>query len=123
MGCLDHEKLLALEKILVKDNEKVVGVSILKGYMGVGGSNRSGFQTESCYDYTVEQLDGAEPIRVMKAEICALANDVLYLRWDVNGKRWIHAIDCDEGRCTLTGESIAYDTVVAARVVLNLKQD
>ena len=118
---LPDEEILSLKAILVKDNKQVVGVRIARGYMGVGGSNRSGFQEAHCYEYTIEQLDGMEPFRVMNSQICALVNDTLYLRYKDDNEMKVYTIDFT-GR-TMTGDSVAYDTVTAVRISLLLKED
>ena len=118
---LPDEEILSLKAILVKDNKQIVGVRIAYGYMGVGGSNRSGFQETHCYEYTIEQLDGMEPFRVMNSQICALVNDTLYLRYKDDNEMKVYTIN-STGR-TMTGDSVAYDTVAAVRISLLLKED
>ena len=118
---LPDEEVLSLKAILVKDNKRVVGVRITYGYMGAGGSNRSGFQERDCDIYTIEQLDGMEPFRVMNSQICALVNDTLYLRYKDDNEMKVYTIN-SPGR-TMTGDSVAYDTVSAVRVSLLLKED
>ena len=120
MSKTDNEKFLELKKILVENNEKVIGVRIAHGYMGVGGSNRSGFQQSHCYEYTAQQLDGMEPFRVMNSEICALANDMLYLRHQGDDGMRVYTIDYPG--CIMTGDSVAYDTVTAVRIRLLLAE-
>ena len=118
---LPDVEILSLKTILVKDNKQVVGVRIARGYMGVGGSNRSGFQETHCYEYTIEQLAGMEPFGVMNSQVCALVNDMLYLRYKDDDGMKVYTIDYS-GR-TMTGDSVAYDTVTAARISLLLKED
>lgn len=119
---LPDEEILSLKTILVKDNKRVSGITIERGHMGLGGSNRSGFSSTSEREYTIQQLSGSEPIWVMKSEICALVNDVLYFRCDdEDGKKRVYTMDYREEKRTMAGDSIAYDTVSAARVVLLLK--
>ncbi|MBE6778293.1 MAG: hypothetical protein E7541_02795 [Ruminococcaceae bacterium] len=120
---IPDDKMAQLQQILVKDNACVVGLKISHGYQGVGGSNSSGFQSESCQEYTVEQLEGMAPIRVLGTEICALVNDVLYFRREAAGQMQVHTIACNEGGYTVMGDSIGYDTVIAVRVDLLLKKD
>ena len=114
---LPDEEILALKTILVKDNERVSGIKIMRGYMGIGSSNRSGFEITGIATYTLEQLNGAEPIRVGRSEICAVVNDVLYCRCDEeNGKKRVYTMNFREKEITMSGDSIAYDTVSAAKV-------
>lgn len=108
----------------MKDNKRVSGIRIERGHMGLGGSNRSGFCSTSEREYTIQQLSGSEPIWVMKSEICALVNDMLYFRCDdEDGKKRVYTLDYREQTCMMVGDSIAYDTASAARVVLLLKED
>lgn len=119
---LPDEEILSLKTILVKDNKRVSGIRIERGHTGLGGTNRSGFSATSEREYTIQQLSGREPIWVMKSEICALVNDVLYFRCDDGdgNKRVYTSNHREEGRM-MAGEGIAYDTASAARVVLLLK--
>lgn len=119
---IPDEKISQLQKILVKDNECVAGLKIFHGYKGIGGSNSSGFQCESCQEYTLEQLEEMTPIRVPGSEICALVNDVLYFRCTTDGQIRVHTIDHREESCTIMGDSIGYDTFLAVRVALLLKE-
>lgn len=121
MKGLEKEEILELQRILVQGNERVVGVRIAHGYMGVGGSNSSGFQETHCYEYTVEQFDGMEPFRIMGSEICALVNDMLYVRYKDGNEMKVYTIDYYG--CTMTGDSVAYDTVTAVRIRLLLPED
>jgi len=114
---LTDEEILALKTILVKDNERVSGIEIMRGYMGIGGSNRSDFEITGIATYTLYQLNGAEPIRVGRSEICAVVNDVLYCRSEEeNGKKRVYTMNFREKEITMSGDSIAYDTVSAAKV-------
>lgn len=121
---LPDEEILSLKTILVKDNKRVVGVEIVGGCMGMGGSNRSGFRENisQWHQYPLDALSGREPIRVRESEICALVNDVLYFRCeDKNGKKRVYTMNFREKEITMSGDSIAYDTVSATRVSLILK--
>ena len=119
---LPDEEILSRKTILVKDNKRVSGIQIERGHMGLGGTNRSGFSATSEREYTAQQLSGSEPIWVMKSEICALVNDVLYFRCDDgDGKKRVYTLDHREEGRMMVGEGIAYDTASAARVVLLLK--
>lgn len=92
--------------------------------MGVGGSNRSGFRENisQWHQYPLDALSGREPIRVRKSEICALVNDVLYFRCeDENGQKRVYTMNFRNKEITMSGDSIAYDTVSATRVSLILK--
>ena len=112
------------ESFIVKDNQRVVGVRIAPGYMGIGGSNTSGFSenSERVREYTIEQLRAFGPLWVYGTEIYALINDTLYLRHTYeNGEKNELTMDCQEPSCIMCGDGIAYDTVSATRVSLILK--
>lgn len=116
---LPDEEILSLKTILVKDNKHVDGVEIEGGCMGVGGSNCSGFREYigQGHRYSLDELNGREPIRVSKSEICALVNDVLYFRCEEeNGKKRVYTMNFREKEIMMSGDSIAYDTVSATRV-------
>ena len=124
MKRLEKDEILGLEKFLAEDNDKVVGLKILRGHMGLGGTNRSGFCATSESVYTIQQLSGSEPIWVMNSEICALVSDVLYFRCDgENGEKRVYTLDERERGFIMVGGGIAYDTASATRVVLLLKED
>jgi len=113
-----------LDKILVRDNKRVESVRFFPGYCGVGGSNTSGFSTDwdSAYEYTSEELDGRSPLWIHGEEVCALVNDVLYCRSEEeNGKKRVYTKNFIQKEITMSGDSIAYDTVSATRVSLILK--
>lgn len=118
MNRLSDEEILSLKTFLVKDNPQVTGIKILRGYRGIGGSNRSGFQTTEIEEYPLGQLSDGATIRVVGSEICALVNDVLYFRCNADGKMTVYTQDLTDASRSYCGESIAYDTVSAARVIL-----
>jgi len=122
---LTNEEVLALKSFLVRDNERVTRIVVERGYMGLGGSNRSGFcaDSERTRIYDVEWLNGKETIWVSGDEICALVNDVLYLRYtNKDGERKVWTVSHEKDSATLIGEEIAYDTVSAERIELIIKQ-
>lgn len=123
MKRLSNEEILSRKTILVKDNQRVVGVKIARGYWGMGGTNCSGFSTKSVTEYSAENLSGMEPIWIVGSEICALVNDVLYFRCEADGEKRVYTLDHREESRMMVGDSIAYDTASAARVVLLLKED
>ena len=57
----------------------------------------------------------------MNSQICALVNDTLYLRYKDDNEMKVYTIN-STGR-TMTGDSVAYDTVAAVRISLLLKED
>ena len=119
---LADEEIHSLKAILVRSNKQVVGIKIMHGYMGSGGTNQSSFCAESVAEYTAQELNGKAPIRVNKSEICALVNDVLYFRQKgSDGKMNTSTLDPREKEQLYSGDSIAYDTVSATKVVLLLK--
>ncbi len=122
MSRLSDREVIELKKFLAEDNDHVVGVKILSGHMGLGGTNRSGFSATSEREYIIQQLSDSEPIWVMKSEICALVNDVLYFRCDgENGEKRVYTLGDKETGFIMVGEGIAYDTAAAVRVTLLLK--
>ncbi len=118
---ITEEELCSLKTILVQSNERVIGIQIARGYMGSGGTNHSDFSTESTTTYTAEELNGKEPIPVNKSEICALVNDVLYFRCKNNGELHTFTLDRETSEQLYSGDTIAYDTVCATKVMLLLK--
>lgn len=121
---LPEEQILSRKTILVKNNKRVVGVRILRGSRGIGGSNTSGFCADRGITYTPEELSEHAPIWVEGAEICALANDVLHLRYqNKDGEQRVFTLDYRKRSYTSIGEGIAYDTVSATKVILLLKSD
>lgn len=122
---LPPEEILSLDTILVKNNHRVVGVKLIHGFSGIGGSNNSGFGAEPGKEivYTAEELDGRKPIRVEDDMICALANDVLHFRYrSYNGEMRTFTLDYRKRTYIARGDGIAYDTVSATKVVLILKE-
>lgn len=121
---LPKEEVLALEKFLVKDNKRVIGVRIMPGYMGIGGSNTSGFSADSEKEryYTLEQLSACGCIWVEGVAICALVNDVLHFRYTTSkGEKGMYTLDYRERDYIIRGDGIAYDTISATEVILILK--
>ena len=122
---LPKEEIIPLDRILVRGNERVVGVKLIRGCRGIGGSNTSGFSgfEDGERIYTAEQLDGRDIIYVEGVEMCALAKDVLYFRYtDRNGEKNIFTLNYREREYTAIGDGIAYDTVEATKVVLLLDE-
>ena len=118
------EEILSLDAFLVKDNDRVVGVRFEPGSSGIGGSNSSGFSADRGkeYEYTVEELCEKKPFRIEDDVLCALVNDVLYLRYrNRDGDMRVYALDHRKRSLVTTGDGIAYDTVSATRITLILK--
>lgn len=118
------EKNIDTKHFLVEDNQNVIGVRIASGYMGMGGSNRSGFQANSSEttDYSLEELATCGNLWVYNMEIYALKNDTLYMRHtNENGEVKEMTLNCKEPTCTFIGDSISYDTYTAKRIYLILK--
>ncbi len=104
---LTDEEVLALKKILIKDNERIRGVYTEYGTMGVGGCNTSGQSCDSYEEYSLEQLENnAEPFKFGDFEICAIVSDIIYLR-SKNSEEVITLID--RGKLFM-GDGVAYDT-------------
>ena len=124
LSAKDIVKLKKKEPFILKDNQRVIGVRIAPGYMGIGGSNRSGFSENSkkVREYTLEELHNSGPLWVQGTEIYALMNDTLYFRHTSDsGEKSERTMDCQEKSCIMCGDSIAYDTISATRVSLILK--
>jgi len=121
---LPKDEILALDKFLVRDNKRVVGVRIIPGYMGIGGSNTSGFSSndEKIRDYSLESLSTHDFIWAEGIAICALVNDVLHFRYTrSDGEVRTYTLDYRERDHIIRGDGIAYDTITATEVVLLLK--
>lgn len=120
---LPDEEVLALDKFLVRDNKRVRSVRIMPGYMGLGGTNTSGFSADSdrIREYTPEQLSGGSFLWIHGISVRALVNDVLHFcRTNKAGESRVFTLDFRERDCIFHGEGIAYDTISATEVVLLL---
>lgn len=121
---LPENEILSLETFLVRDNDRVVGVRFEPGSSGVGGSNSSGFSAREGkeFEYTVYDLCKKKPFRIEGDVLCALVNDVLYLRYiNRNGDMRVYTLDYRKRSLVIRGDEIAYDTVSATRITLLLK--
>ena len=116
---LPDEEILALERFLVRDNKRVEAVRILPGYMGIGGSNTSGFSSdrERIRDYPLEYLKNSDFVWVQGYSLRALVGDVLY--FCSNDK--VFTLNYRERDTIFRGDGIAYDTIEATEIVLLLK--
>jgi len=116
---LPDEEILALERFMVRDNKRVEAVRILPGYMGIGGSNTSGFSSdrERIRDYPLEYLKNSDFVWVQGYSLRALVGDVLY--FCSNDK--VFTLNYRERDTIFRGDGIAYDTIEATEVVLLLK--
>ena len=113
------EEILGLERFLVRDNKRVEAVRILPGYMGIGGSNTSGFSSDSerIRDYPLEYLKNSDFVWVQGYSLRALVGDVLY--FCSNDK--VFTLNYRERDTIFRGDGIAYDTIEATEIVLLLK--
>ena len=121
---LPDEEILGLERFMVRDNKRVRAVRILPGYMGIGGSNTSGFSSDSerIRDYPLEYLKNNEFIWVQGVSVRALVDDVLYFcREGADGNNKVFTLNYRERDTIFRGEGVAYDTIAATEVVLLLK--
>ena len=116
---LPDEEILALERFMVRDNKRVEAVRILPGYMGIGGSNTSGFSSdrERIRDYPLEYLESSDFLWVQGYSLRALVGDVLY--FCSNDK--VFTLNYRERDTIFRGNGIAYDTIEATEIVLLLK--
>ena len=118
------EEILALEHFLVRDNKRVKAVRVLPGYMGIGGSNTSGFSSDSerIRDYPLEYLENSDFVWVQGYSLRALVGDVLYFcRVDRDGNGKVFTLNYRERDTIFRGNGIAYDTIEATEVVLLLQ--
>ena len=113
------EEILALERFLVRDNKRVEAVRIMPGYMGIGGSNTSGFSSDRgrIRDYPLEYLKNSDFVWVQGYSLRALVGDVLY--FCSNDK--VFTLNYRERDTIFRGNGIAYDTIEATEIVLLLK--
>ena len=121
---LPDEEILGLERFMVRDNKRVRAVRILPGYMGIGGSNTSGFSSDSerIRDYPLEYLKNNEFIWVQGVSVRALVDDVLYFcRKGADGNSKVFTLNYRERDTIFRGKGVAYDTIAATEVVLLLK--
>lgn len=121
---LPDEEILGLERFMVRDNKRVRAVRILPGYMGIGGSNTSGFSSdrERIRDYPLEYLKNNEFIWVQGVSVRALVDDVLYFcRKGADGNSKVFTLNYRERDTIFRGDGVAYDTIAATEVVLLLK--
>ena len=121
---LPDEEVISLERFLVRDNKRVKAVRIIPGYMGIGGSNTSGFSSDSerIRDYPLEYLKNNEFIWVQGVSVRALVDDVLYFcRQGADGNSKVFTLNYRERDTIFRGEGVAYDTIAATEVVLLLK--
>ena len=121
---LPDEEILGLERFMVRDNKRVRAVRIMPGYMGIGGSNTSGFSSDSerIRDYPLEYLKNNEFIWVQGVSVRALVDDVLYFcREGADGNSKVFTLNYRERDTIFRGEGVAYDTIAATEVVLLLK--
>ena len=121
---LPDEEVIFLERFLVRDNKRVEAVRIMPGYMGIGGSNTSGFSSdrERIRDYPLEYLKNNEFIWVQGVSVRALVDDVLYFcRKGADGNSKVFTLNYRERDTIFRGDGVAYDTIAATEVVLLLK--
>lgn len=76
---LTDEQVLALDKVLVEGNEKIIGLHFQQGYYGRGGSNNSPYTTEIDFDRTLDELSGQPFKEIFGVYVSAVVNDVVYL--------------------------------------------
>lgn len=113
------EEILALERFLVRDNKRVRAVRVLPGYMGIGGTNTSGFSSdrERIRDYPLDYLKNSDFVWVQGYSLRALVGDVLYFCH--NDK--VYTLNFRERDAIFRGNGIAYDTIEATEIVLLLE--
>lgn len=115
---LSDEQVLALDKILVEGNEKIVALHFESGYYGRGGSNSAPYTQDLNTDKKLEDLAGQRPLSMFGLEVCAVVNDVVYLAY--RGSKTVLSFDA-KGRFTDDYE-IAYDTYKGCLISPVLKE-
>ena len=115
---LPENQILSLERFLCRDNKRVRGIRIMPGYMGIGGSNTSGFSRDKdqLRDYTPEVLENSGFLWVQGYCLRALVEDVLYFTRNDR----VYTLNYRKRDTLFRGESVAYDTITATEVVLLL---
>lgn len=104
---LTDEQVLALDKILIEGNERIIGLHFQSGYYGRGGSNNSSYTAAVNTDRTLDRLDGKPPFEMFGAEVRAIVNDVVYLVLRASGK-----VVSFDAKGNYSGDcGVAYDTV------------
>ena len=76
---LADEKVLALDKVLIEGNDRIIGLHFESGYYGRGGSNNSSFERQVNFDRTLAELDGQPFKEIFGVHVCAIVNDIVYL--------------------------------------------
>lgn len=119
---LSNEEVLALTKVLVKDNKQIKAVRFCNGTFGAGNSNTSPYCADSDYTLNLEDLNGQNIyFKDMlekylpygddaKVAVYAIVEDVLYL---VERKRRTGELTVKQitlGNSYYVSSSIAYDT-------------
>ena len=70
----------------------------------------------------IHELGAKKPFRVEDDVLCALVNDVLYIRYRKrDGEMRVYPLDHRKRSLVTSGDEIAYDTVSATRITLLLK--
>lgn len=116
---LTDEEVLALKKILIKDNCEITAISYEYGYGGRGNTNTSCYSPECKAVIPLSELNGRNPRQFgpyyfqacgwevrfdVSVKLYAVVSDVIYLVAD--GKVKAYPV----GSCYYYSSSIAYDT-------------
>ena len=112
---LTERKARFLRKILVHDNEAVIGIEISYGTTGVGGSNCSGDLVDRVEQYSLMELRKSKPIKLWWGEeLCAVIGDCFYLR----NKEEKTLTAYGEKEKYILGDKVAYDTMEYQKIRL-----
>lgn len=76
---LTDEKVLALDKVLIEGNDKIIGLHFESGYYGCGGSNNSPYVRQVNFDRTLDELSGQPFKEIFGVHVSAVVNDIVYL--------------------------------------------
>lgn len=117
---LTDEQVLALDRILIDGNERIVGLHFEKGYYGRGGSNNSPYESEVNFDRTLAELDGQPFKKIFGVYVCAVVHDVVYLVEPTAKGKKVISFGANGNYSDEYG--VAYDTMEGFVIRPNLKQ-
>lgn len=123
---MTNEEVLALSKVLIKDNEKITSIEMELGTFGAGNTNTSGFSSDRKWKLELSEINGAYfdffstsynggsgycyNIDNNSYAVYAVVNDVIYLvkRSNYNGAKTVIEIPYNDEY--YVHNSVAYDT-------------
>lgn len=117
---LSDEEVLALDKILVEGNERIIGLNIASIYYGLGGSNSSPPTTEFDVNKPLDEFEGKSPVPEFGLYLRAVVNDVVYLATTNRFVGKVISIDAED-RFSLDYDG-SYDTIRCGYIIPILKR-